>query len=334
MKRLTLLSALLPALFAPGLFASHMAERGGGDGDSKIEKELLDVTDLSRKRGEARQDYISRLLLAVRDLSDKEWDGLSKEAQDWFNSAADAKNAKADTLPDFPDLPKPEAETTGRRRGSADKEEERVTKVGDEVTVKTKRGKEVTGKVVELDKEVIVLKTADGEEEFALDRVDTITHNHGTAGGKEEPEDPFAKGASVLLVTKRGKEVVGKILEIDDEVVVLDVDGKEEEFARDRVESIKPKGSKEASGTSRRAAAADSKDDKGGDEKKRSSNPPGVSVGMRIKEIIAADLEISMEDVGKLLKKEGLEFKDTSLKMNYDDCAKFLACLKAAKRLK
>ncbi len=97
------------------------------------------------------------------------------------------------------------------------------------------------------------------------------------------------------------------------------------------MESIKAAASK-ASGSSRRGAAADDK--KEDDKPKRSSNPAGVSVGQRIKDIIADDLDITEDKVGAILKKEGLEFKDTSLRMNFADCAKFLVCLRAAKRIK
>jgi len=70
---------------------------------SKIEKELLAATELKAKRGEDRQDLLGRIMKEVAELDDAAWDDLSQEAQDWFNDAADAKNAKAKTIPDFPD---------------------------------------------------------------------------------------------------------------------------------------------------------------------------------------------------------------------------------------
>lgn len=60
-------------------------------------------------------------------------------------------------------------------------------------------------------------------------------------GGDEpakEAKEP-TKGDEVKIITKRGKEAVGTITEIDDEVICLDTGGKaDEEFARDRIESI------------------------------------------------------------------------------------------------
>lgn len=313
---------------------------------SKIQKELVEVTELSTKRGEDRQDFLGRIVKAVANLSDKEWEGLSQEAQDWFNDAADAKNAKAKALPDFPDLDAadeaPEEKKTSRR-GAAKEEAEAPAKpkVGAVAKVTTKRGKSSTGTIVELDDEVVVLKMGDGsEEEFDRSRVESIeVASTGKAAKAEEPEaDPVKVGAEVTVVTKRGKEVTGKIVEVDDEVIVLDVDGKDEEFARDRVESIKPvkSANAEPEAKTRRGAAKDEPEDEKqeGDKPKRSSNPAGVSVGTRIKELIADDLEATPEQIGKILKKEGIEFRDNTLKMQYTDCHKFVDILKAKKMLK
>jgi len=313
---------------------------------SKIQKELLEVTELSTKRGEAQQDLLSRLVKAVADLSDKEWDSLSKEAQDWYNDAADAKNAKAKSLPDFPDVETAEADEEEKpkaRRGAA-KEEPAKPKVGAVAKVTTKRGKSSTGTIVELDDEVIVLKMGDGsEEEFDRSRVESIELASEVKGGhaakEDEPEDdPIKVGASVVVTTKRGKEVAGKIVELDDEVIVLDVDGKDEEFARDRVESIKPakaaKGKPEADEEEKpKARRGAAKEEEAEDKPKRSSNG-GVSIGQRIRELMCEDTAITEEGVAKIMKKEGLEFRDTSLKMIFKDTTAVFALLKAAKKLK
>ena len=320
---------------------------------SKIQAELLKATDLSTKRGEEHQDFLVRLMKGVSELSDKGWDGLSQAAQDWFNDAADAKNAKAKVLPDFPDAETEEAaeeEKPKTRRGAAKEEAEAPAKpkVGVVAKITTKRGKSSTGTIVELDDDVVVIKHGDGsEEEFSRDRVESIeVASTGKAAKAEEPEEPVIKvGVEVTLTTKRGKEVTGKIVEIDDEVVVLDVDGKDEEFSRDRVETIKPvKAAKtkkeepaddEEKPKTRRGAAKDEPtDDKGDDKPKRSSNAAGVSVGTRIKELIAEDFEATEEEIGKILKKEGIEFRDNTLKLQFTDCHKFVEILKKAKKLK
>lgn len=314
---------------------------------SKIQAELLKATDLSTKRGEDRQDFLGRLMKEVAALDDKGWDNLSKAAQDWFNDAADAKNAKAKVLPDFPDAEAEavEEEKTKTRRGSkAEPEAEAPAKpkVGMVAKITTKRGKSATGTIVELDDEVVVIKLGDGtEEEFARDRVESIeVASSGKAAKQEEPEaDPIAVGAEVTVTTKRGKSVTGKIVELDDEVIVLDVDGKDEEFARDRVETITPvkgKGKKDdgEEKTKTRRGAADADADKGDDKPKRSSNPAGVSVGTRIKELIAEDFEATEEEIGKALKKEGIEFRENTLGLQFKDCHKFIEILKKMKKIK
>lgn len=315
---------------------------------SKIQAELLKATDLSTKRGEDRQDFLARLMKGVAELSDKSWEGLSQKAQDWFNDAADAKNAKAKTLPDFPDMEaEEEAPAKSSRRGAAKEEAPAKPKVGVVAKITTKRGKSSTGTIVEIDDDVVVIKHGDGtEEEFDRTRVESIeVAGDGKEEAQDEPEGPsFKVGSEVTVLTKRGKSVTGKIVEMDDELLVLDVDGKDEEFNRDRIESVTPVGGKSKKAdkeeapakSSRRGASKDDDKDAGeGDgEKKRSSNAPGVSVGTRIKEIIADDLEATEADIAKILKKEGIEFRENTLKLNYVDCHKFLDILKKKKLIK
>lgn len=315
---------------------------------SKIEKELVEVTDLSTKRGEDRQAYLKRLVVAVSELSDKDWEGLSKDAQDWYNNAADAQNAKK-ALPDFEEEETP-APTTRRRKSGDDDEtssdagkavevKAKDVKVDMPLTITTKRGKTETGHVVEVDDDVVVIKLGNGEEvEFNFDRIETMTtlaasKSSGRKSGDDETEaDPIKVGAKVTVVTKRGKEYTGEIVEMDDEVLVLDCDGKEEELARDRVESIKLAGGKakaEEKTSSRRGA----KDEGEKGESKRSTNN-GVSIGTRIKELIADNLDADEAAIAKLLKKEGLEFRENTLNLNYKDCHKFIEILKERKMLK
>lgn len=323
---------------------------------SKIEKELVDVTEVKAKRGEDRQDFLGRVMKAVAELNDKEWDDLSQDAQDWFNDAADAKNAKAKTIPDFPDAeadeePEEEQEEKSTRRSSG-KAKKAELEVGVVAKITNKRGKSFTGTVIELDDEIVVLKMGNGdEEEIDRSRIESFE----IAGGaeKEAPEENEGPaepkvGATVTVITKRGKEITGKVVEIDDEVIVLDVDGEDEEFNRDRVESIKVAGKagkatktakeepEEKEEKSTRRGATKSKDEEPEEDagKKRSSNAAGVSVGTRIKEIIAENLDASEADIAKILKKEGIAFKENTLKLNYVDCHKFLDILKAKKMLK
>lgn len=70
---------------------------------SAIEKELLKATNLKTKKGEDRQAYLVRLINAVQDLSDGDWDKISPEAQAWTNAGAKADNKKKAVV-DFPDL--------------------------------------------------------------------------------------------------------------------------------------------------------------------------------------------------------------------------------------
>ena len=317
---------------------------------SKIQAELSEATGVKIKRGQDRQEFILALITAISALSDKEWDGLSKDAQDWNNDAVDARAAKKKTLPDFPDLDEeeevPPEEKPARRGSKAAPDDEVVLKTGCTATLVTKRDKTITGKVVEFDEDMIVLDIDGKEEEFDRSRLASVTvvaDKKASKPAKEEDDGPGV-GDQVMLTTARGKEVTGKILEMDDEVVVLETDDGEEEFTRERVKSLTPvkasktapakKAVEEAPAKPSRRAAKDDADDETPAKPKRSSNPEGVSVGSRIKELIAEDLEATEADIAKALKKEGIEFKENTLKLNYVDSHKFITILKAAKRLK
>jgi len=320
---------------------------------SKIQKELCDATEIDPKRDESRQSFLVRLAAAAANqLPDALWDKLSPAAQDWVNEAADAANAKKE-LSDFPDVEPPAESGGGRRRvsGTAPAASDPFEpKVKDDVKVTTKRGSVITGKIVEMDKEVVVLQTPAGKEEEVLrDRIEKIEPLAGGAAdpAEEGPRDPV-KGDVVTLVTKRGKKVTGDLVSISAEEIVIKVDGAEEDYLRDRVESIKIEGGKSsqgatsgaASGISRRTTGnggADNPDAEGGavpDGRRTRASNGNVSVGTRIRELIIADMKMSVDDISKTLKKEGLEFRDNTLALNYSEAHKMLDLLKAAGKLK
>lgn len=330
---------------------------------SAIQKKLADLIEVSPKRGEDRQAYLNRCVAAIEEISEDEWNALPEDVQDWFNTAADAKNAKKATLPDFPDAEteKQEEAPSRRRRGgddSAAKEEQAGTKVevkeedvkeGMVLTVVTSRGKEFTGHVDAVLKEGIDLKLGNGEiEELDFDRIKSMhtlsaaaeekpsRRRRGDDAGKDdEPADPLAVGAEVTVKTKRGKEITGTIVEIDEEVLVLKTADGEEELGRDRIDSITPTKKAEGSTGRRRGAAKDDKAGDGkGDKPPRSTNPVGVSVGAVIRDLMTEDLGITEEEVEKELKKQKLEFRPATLSMIYKDTAYVIASLKKNGHLK
>lgn len=339
---------------------------------NKVEKELQDATDVTPKKGEDRGDYLRRMMKAIAALSEKEWDGLSKEAQDWYNANAEARNVAKKAGKDIPDPTDFEAEDEppARRRANADEDDEprgkgkaeapSVDKLeeGQRVKITTKRDKVIEGEVVENKpkKDYLVVKTKAGDEvEVDYDKVAELEVFHGDAGkgddkggGKAEPE----VGDQVVITTKRGKEIEATLVEItDDEITYEDADGKDD-ITRDRVESIKvvKKGAGAGKGSDKGGRSPKDEDEepkarggKGGKEaetekddgkRTRSSNEAGVSVGGKIKELIAENMDATEEEIGKLLKKAGIEFKENTLKLNFSDCHKFLAILKEKKLLK
>lgn len=95
-----------------------------------IETELLEATGLKKKVGETFQKLAARLVAAVQEIAEDDWDKLSDEAQAWVNAGSKAINADkdvarfpADEEPAEEDEPE-EKPARGRGRGKAAEEEE------------------------------------------------------------------------------------------------------------------------------------------------------------------------------------------------------------------
>ncbi len=341
---------------------------------SKILDTLVAATKLKKARGQDDVEYVEDLIVAVGELNDAAWDKLGTEAQDWFNDAADAKNS-GKAIPAFPDAEEEPAAKPARgskakeepaakpARGSKAKaapepEDSTIPEVGDTVIITTKRGKVVEGELVEVDGDIAVVLVDGEEQEFQKDRVESIVKKDEDEAEEEEATDAEPQeGDEVTVVTKRGKSVTGEVIEIDDDIIVLDVDGKEEEFDRARLESItiageeapepeaKPaRGSRKSAPaeeeepapatTSRRGSAAKPAAEKEAPKKISAKANGGVSATSRMRELILDDLDAKVEDIGKALKKEKLEFRDNTLSLVYSDVHKIISMLKERKMLK
>lgn len=323
-----------------------------------IREELISVAEIKQKSGEADTKFLGRLVNAVGELPDADWEGLSKGAQDWYNEACDSLEKGGD-FPAFPDeeAPAEEAKSTKRRAAAKDEPEDddagNEPKKGDKVKVITKRGKEFTGTVLKITDDELVLDTDDGEEEFDRDRLESIEPVKASGGkkssAKDEPEayEP-KKGDEVVLVNSRDQEFTGTVVEVDNKegVIVLDVDGKDKEFSLDKVKSVEPlkgkgkaaaKDEAEDKGSSRRRTASkDDAEDKPAAAAKRVTKDEndGVSPSARARELIIEDLEAGVDDIIKQLKKEDLVFKENTIQLVYKDTHKVIEALKKAKKLK
>lgn len=305
---------------------------------SKLQAQMAEATDVhpSKKRGEeiTNQGYMAKLAKAVGELPEKDWNALPKEAHDWYNASVDAVEAKKD-LPPYPDMTPP---ASSRRRGSSDDGDGPYKpKVGDMVVAVTKRGKKVEGKLTEVDGTTLIVKTEDGEEELDTDRLESIAKAGEAASGDDEPPEPEV-GDTVQIETKRGKTVMGNITVLEDDVVVVkDSAGEEHEFDKERIASItvKSKNSKASSGGKREGSgkAEEPKDD-GGKKRTSSKDNGGVSVTVRMREIMADNLGISKDDVAKALKKQELAFKEETLGLVYNEFNKVVSMLRERNLLK
>jgi hypothetical protein len=165
-----------------------------------VEDEVLDLLDMSPKKGEDRQEFLEAVVEASNDLTDKQWNTLSEEAQDWINAAAKAFNAKKDIV-DFPEDDEPagdeadeverpartgrgrdaedEAPRSGRGRSREAEEEEEAPRAG--------RGRSRDAEEEEAPRSRG--RSRDAEEEEA-------PRGRSRGRGAEEEEAPRARGRS------------------------------------------------------------------------------------------------------------------------------------------
>lgn len=317
-----------------------------------LKKELVEATECTPKRGEDDQKYLGRLVAAVADLEDEGWDELSPEAQAWYNDSAASLN-KGKEVKGFEEEAAAPSRSSGRR-GAAKKEDpadgvEYEPEVGDSVIVTTKRGKTIQGEVVEVDADILVIKDADDEEhEFDPAKIDSVTKveeekpNRSARGAakKEDPadDDEIKVGDNVVAVTNRGKEITGKVIEIDGEVLIIeDADGEEEEIDTSKLKSLKVAAPADKSGRSSRQSKGvkpDAPEKAGRAPKVSKEDNGGVSVTTRIREIILDDLEADVVAVEKVLKKEKLAYKEATLKLIYSEVHRLIGMMKERKLIK
>ena len=318
---------------------------------SAILKELQAVTDLQKSRGQDEQEFLIALVRRISDLSDEKWKSLSVAAQDWFNEAADNMNAKK-PLPAFPDAKADEEPQARTRRASPEKEETKLAatsssaeeaKVGDDIKIITKRGKEVIGKVVEVTDDLIVIVGADGDEaECSKDRIQSLeiivaVQEKKRRKSADEDDGPAVVepkvGDEIKAITARDKEISGKVIEIEDDLLVIQVGEEELEITPSKLKSLDIVPAAEETKT-RRKSADTPPDDKGKNKRNTAASNGGISATGRMRELIVDDMDAKMAEIDKILKKEGIQYRDNTLSLVYAETHKLIALMRARKLIK
>lgn len=84
-----------------------------------IETEITKALKIKLKKGEENQAYLSRIVVAVQNIDNDVWEGLSPPTQRWANAAAKAYDAKKE-IPGFDDAataPAPKAKASAKSNG-------------------------------------------------------------------------------------------------------------------------------------------------------------------------------------------------------------------------
>jgi hypothetical protein len=162
---------------------------------SAVEQELLEATGVKRKTAEKPQKYLGRLIDAVQELPDEDWEKLSSDTQNWVNAGAKAIKAEED-IDDFPaDEPAEEEEAAA--------EEENTRSSREKPASKTRGG----GKTTEKETTSRRSRQSDGEEgdadksERRSSKRESTGGDKGDKGGKEKAAKSERKpvGAQTMI---------------------------------------------------------------------------------------------------------------------------------------
>lgn len=167
---------------------------------SKIEKELVEATELKAKKGEDRQKFLRRLVTAVQALPEAGWEALTTPAQNWANKGQVVVNdgEPDDEIKDFKDA-KPalveddedeaEAKPSKKKAAAADEDEEPAEEEAEEEEPAPKK----KGKVAKAEPEEEVEEEAAEEEPVPKKK----------AARKAEPDDDEEEETEVKKPAKK-----------------------------------------------------------------------------------------------------------------------------------
>lgn len=308
----------------------------------EIGTELVKASAVKRTEGEEEQSFLSRIVRKIAALDNDEWEALSAAAQSWYNDAAEAMNKKKDIDGFEDDAPKrrtapPAEEEAPKARGTKAKDPEpeddepAAPVVGDTVKVTNDKGEKFKGVVTEIDEKNLVMDV-DGEEEvFRIAKLKDVQVVGGKKAEAKEEEAPKAKdpeiGDEVEVTLKDGEIKAGKLLELDEKNVVIEIDGEEEPFRMSKVASIAVKAGKAAKPAAKKEAPAED-EPKAKTTTKAKKDPDVKPATIAAREVICANLSKDKTAIAKMLEKQGVDIKGSTLDITFSDTHKTVGILR------
>ena len=321
---------------------------------SVIRKELKAVTGVRQKANEDPQTFFTRIIDAIDELDEDDWDELSKDSQNWYNAAVDAKNEKFKgkkiAIPNFTDEDEEDDDepASKSKRKSTRKSSRRVKPAEDEdededddeqdiiledlmgknVSVKVGR-KTITGRLEDIDDGVVYIDLGEGEEYAELDEDKIKGFSEVEDEDDEDDDEPASKSKRGRGTSKRkgSRKSTRRAQTAVDEVEDEDEPAKPK---RGRGTSKRKGSRKSTRKSSRKAVAAKPKRGRGS----KSSGSEDVPIGKTIREIVCGDLELTKEEVREELEEKGIEFKDGTVDVLYGEIHKTVEMLEEFGKLK
>jgi small nuclear ribonucleoprotein (snRNP)-like protein len=319
----------------------------------KIRDELVKACGLKLAANEAPADVVTRLMKAVAKLTDPEWNALSPEAMEWYNTNADLMGEKKAPL----GFEEPAAAAPSRRRPAAEPEAEDTSgtiaeppnipanklSAGEVVEVTLSTGEIIDGSVVEVDEKNLVLAVPPkGEEEvYRLSKVVKINYPaDATRPAAVAADYEMSTGDKVKVTLTDGTEMVGLLVEFDEKNIVVNGADGEDVYRRSKVKSVELVESRASMKSSGRGRPTKAAEPEAGTETKRTrstaTSADGKPASQVMRELTLRNLTKSRDDVLKLVRKalpDG-SFKDNTFELVHAETLKVVKTLQELGMLK
>lgn len=206
---------------------------------SKIETELVEAVEgFKAKAKEDRQEYLTRLIVAVQKLDDDEWEKISSKAQKWHVAGAKADNDEK-PIPEFPDLvddDEAEEETPKKSRAKAAKDEE--DDAGDTAGGETD-DEEEDDDVKTTAKKKAPAKKAAAEKEAPAKKKALAAEKEAAPAKKKAADEKPAKSGKVEGIKVDIKKMVIKKPSITAEEIYEALGGKKAELSKVTISAVR-----------------------------------------------------------------------------------------------
>lgn len=268
----------------------------------KVRPEVLKLTEVKKEAFENdEQAFLLEILRKLNDLGDKDWDSMSNDSMDWFNSAGDAYD-NSTALPSLGEDKKDDAISTRRRR---------------RVIPETK-DPEPAAEVEDSKEEEAALPATTDTSKLTLDTL-PIGSKILVITSKDDIEGEVSKVTerTLTLITEEGERNVARIRVKDFDLIEMGTSGAApaEEEEEEKTETAEP------------AAEPTKEEEKPAAPQAARSQRRGKGITAAIRTAIAENPKSTRDEILKILQDKDVDVRPSTLDISFSDMHKAMEAL-------